>query len=332
MKNILMIATGGTIASKPTDHGLAPLISAEEILAAAPGLREVCGVEGVQLFDLDSTNMRPHNWLQIARCVEENYDRFDGFVVTHGTDTLAYTAAALSYLVQRSIKPIVFTGAQKSIFTQDTDARRNLLDAFCYAADARSHGVCVVFDGKVIAGTRARKMRTKSLNAFASVDYPELAVLQDGRVLRYFYEPEMQPRPSFYRSLNERVFDLKLVPGISAEIFDFLAPRIDALIIESFGVGGVPCYGDEDFLTAIEKWQGAGKTLVVTTQVPYEGSDLGVYQVGVKVKEAYDVIEAYNMTLEATVTKLMWILAQTDDPQRVREMFYTPVAHDLLLF
>ena len=332
MKEILMIATGGTIASKPTQQGLAPQLSAEEILACVPGLADICRVESRQLFDLDSTNMCPGHWLQLAACIEENYGRFDGFVVTHGTDTLAYTAAALSYLVQRSIKPVVITGAQKSIYTEDTDARRNLLDAFCYASDARSHGVCVVFDGRVIAGTRARKMRTKSMNAFQSVDYPELACVRDGRVLRYFYEPEMQPRPTFYRALNERVFDLKLVPGASADIFEFLEPRIDALIIESFGVGGVPCYGDEGFLTAIERWRAAGKTLVVTTQVPFEGSDLGVYQVGARVKEKYDVIEAYNMTLEATVTKLMWILAQTNDAQRVREMFYTPVAHDLLLF
>ena len=105
-------------------------------------------MESRQLFDLDSTNMRPEHWLQIAACIEEDYDRYDGFVVTHGTDTLAYTAAALSYLVQRSIKPVVLTGAQKSIYTEDTDARRNLLDAFTYASDARSHGVCVVFDGQ----------------------------------------------------------------------------------------------------------------------------------------------------------------------------------------
>ena len=332
MKDILMIATGGTIASEPTEHGLRPMLSGEEILRciSMPGWDNV--IETAQLFDLDSTNMRPEHWLKIAACIEENYARYDGFVVTHGTDTLAYTAAALSYLVQRSIKPVVLTGAQKSIYTEDTDARRNLLDAFGYASDARSHGVCVVFDGRVIAGTRARKMRTKSMNAFQSVDYPELAAVRDGRVLRYFYEPEMQPRPTFYRALNERVFDLKLVPGTRADIFAFLEERIDALIIESFGVGGVPCYGDEDFLTAIERWRAAGKTLVLTTQVPFEGSDLGVYQVGARVKEKLDVIEAYNMTLEATVTKLMWILAQTSEPRRVREMFYTPVAHDLLLF
>ena len=175
-------------------------------------------------------------------------------------------------------------------------------------------------------------MRTKSMNAFQSVDYPELACVRDGRVLRYFYEPEMQPRPTFYRALNERVFDLKLVPGASADIFEFLEPRIDALIIESFGVGGVPCYGDEGSSPPSSAGAPPARRWSDTTQVPFEGSDLGVYQVGARVKEKYDVIEAYNMTLEATVTKLMWILAQTNDAQRVREMFYTPVAHDLLLF
>ncbi len=332
MKDVLLIATGGTIASKPSAQGLVPAMAGEEILEKVPALRERLRIESVELFDLDSTNMRPENWLGIARAVEENYERFDGFVVAHGPDTLSYTAAALSYLVQRSRKPIVLTGSQKSIFNEDTDARRNLQDAFAYAADPRSHGVTVVFDGKVIAGTRARKMRTKSMNAFSSVDYPELAALRDGKVLRYFDEPEPEMQPRFFRALNERVFVLKLIPGMDADIFRYLEGRMDALIIESFGVGGVPHYGHEDFLTAIERWCRAGKTLVFTTQVPYEGSDMSVYQVGLKVKEKYDVIEAYNMTLEATVTKLMWILAQTRNPQRVRELFYTPIAHDLLLF
>lgn len=331
MRKILMIATGGTIASKSTEHGLAPQLSAEEILSCVPQLAEICQVDSLQLLDLDSTNMRPEHWLKIAETIEKNYEMYEGFVVTHGTDTLSYTAAALSYLIQRSIKPVVLTGSQKSIYIEDTDARRNLFDAFLYASDARSHGVSVVFDGKVITGTRARKMYTKSMNAFSSVDYPELSKILDGKILRYFYEPEMQPRPSFYRALNERVFVLKLIPGLQSEIFEYLEPRYDAVILEGFGVGGVPSYGSEDFLNAIRRFCEAGKTLVLTTQVPHEGSDLGVYQVGARVKENSEVIEAYNMTLEATVAKLMWILGFTSDPSRVREMFYTPVAHDLLL-
>lgn len=332
MKRILMIATGGTIASEQTACALRPMLSAEQILKyiSMPGWENT--IDTIELFNLDSTNMRPQNWLEIARCVEDHYALYDGFVVTHGTDTLAYTASALSYLIQRAKKPVVLTGAQKSISTQDTDARRNLADAFFYAADARSHGVCVVFDGRVIAGTRARKMRTKSRNAFSSVDYPEIAAVRDGKILRYFYQPEYAQTPVFSHALNDRIFVLKLFPGIDARILDDLLPRVDALVIESFGVGGIPTYaGAADFLKPLTHFCAEEKTVVIATQVPFEGSDLGVYQVGFQIKERFDVIEAYNMTLEAAVTKLMWILAKTRDPQTVRTLFYTPVANDLLV-
>ena len=124
MKRILMIATGGTIASKETAEGLAPALSSQELLACVPEVAKACSVQTVQPFNLDSTNVRAGHWLDIARIIEENYDGFDGFVVTHGTDTMAYTAAALSYLVQNSAKPIVLTGSQKSVYSRDTDARK----------------------------------------------------------------------------------------------------------------------------------------------------------------------------------------------------------------
>lgn len=163
MKDILLIATGGTIASRLTQDGLAPQLCAGDILDCVPSLQKLCRIDALQLMNIDSTNMSPDQWLTIAACVRENYDRYDGFVITHGTDTMAYTAAALSYLIQRSRKPIVLTGSQKSIYSEDTDARRNLYDAFLAAQDDVLFGVLLVFDGHVIAGTRARKMRTKSL-------------------------------------------------------------------------------------------------------------------------------------------------------------------------
>lgn len=331
MKRILMIATGGTIAAKPTEDGLTPLLTPEELLESVPGIASLCAVETVRPMNLDSTNMSPEHWLVLARCIEREYDRFDGFVIVHGTDTMAYTAGALSYLIQRSPKPIVLTGAQRSIHMRETDARVNLQDAFTYAVDPQSHGVVIVFDGKVITGTRARKSRTKSFSAFASVDYPELAIIMDGKILRYINEPETCDRPEFSRRLNPRVALLKLIPGMDAGVLDYLRAHYDALVIESFGVGGVPYYEGEHFMDAIQAWCAEGKTVVMTTQVPHEGSDMALYQVGQKVKSRYEVIEAYNMTLEAVVTKLMWILAQTKDPKAVRERFYTPVAHDLLL-
>ncbi len=329
MKHILLLATGGTIASKPSQEGLAPGIDSKELLECVPEAADICRITAEQLFTLDSSNVHAVHWLAMAEQIEKNFEDYDGFVITHGTDTMAYTAAALSYLIQYSPKPVLITGSQKSIYERDTDARRNLLDALLYASDERSHGVAVVFDGKVIIGTRARKMRTRSFNAFSSIDYPELAVIREGRVIPYI-EPPKPASPVFYREMDPKVFVLRLVPGQDGDIFDYLAERYDAVVVEGFGMGGLPLYEDGKLLEAVKRFTRAGKTLVMTTQVPHEGSDLGVYQVGVKVKNEIEMIEAHTMTIEAIVTKLMWALGQTKDPRQARRLFCRPVAKDLL--
>ena len=266
MKKILLIATGGTIASKDTSAGLTPAISSRELLSYVPEIAEAAEVTAVQPFNLDSTDICARHWLEIARIIEEKYAAFDGFVVTHGTDTMAYTAAALSYLVQNSPKPIVFTGSQKSVYLRDTDARKNLADAFFYCADGRACGVKLVFDGKVILGTRAKKTHTHSYNAFTSIDFPEIAILREGKPFYYIPEEKPQTLPVFYRKLNERVFVLKLIPGISPDIFDYLEGHCDGLIVESFGSGGVPDYGGDAFFLRMKgrrwcsrrRWNGRG--------------------------------------------------------------------------
>ena len=332
MKKILLIATGGTIASRPTEGGLAPRLRAEDILSCVPALASLCKIDAMQLMNIDSTNMSPDNWLRIAACVRDNYDRYDGFVITHGTDTMAYTASGLSYLIQDSAKPIVLTGSQRSIYDQETDARRNLYDAFLAAQDDTLCGVLLVFDGRVICGTRARKTRTKSMNAFSSIDYPELALMRDGRILHYIRSAKPAGLPAFYDRLNARVFVLRLIPGMNPEVLRLLLPHYDALVIESFGVGGLPCYEQEDFLAAVHAWSEEGKPIVITTQVPHEGSDLGVYQVGARAATLPGVLQAQTMTIESVVTKLMWILSQTRDLNTLSQLFYTPVAYDLLRF
>ncbi len=329
MKKILLIATGGTIASKTTENGLVPQITSEEILGFVPETAEICTVETLQLFNLDSTNLCYRHWLAMADTIEKHYQDYDGFVITHGTDTMAYSAAALSYLIQNSSKPIVLTGSQKSIYSRDTDARENLLSAFIYAADDHACGVRIVFDNKVILGTRARKTRTKSYNAFSSIDYPEIARLRN-RTVYYYIEEKNIGQPVFYHTLNPKIFVLKLIPGVDPSIFSYIQAHYDALIIESFGVGGLPCYDSADFTDAIRSFLESGKTIVMTTQVPHEGSDMGVYEVGHRVKQAYDLIEAYDMTIEAVTAKLMWILALTSDRKEIRSLFYQPVAHDLI--
>lgn len=326
-KRILLIATGGTIASKKSDNGLKPQITPEELLEYIPQGREICEIEVMQLLNIDSSNMEPVHWKQMVRAIRGHYERFDGFVIAHGTDTMAYTAAALSYMIQNTDKPVVITGAQKPIDLEITDAKSNLIDSFLYAADEESQGVQIVFDGKVIAGTRAKKMRSKSYNAFSSIDYPETAILR-GRQVVYYIPEHVTGAPEFYDRLDPGVFVLKLIPGIDAGIFDYLKAHYRALVIESFGVGGLPCYGDESFYHAVRDWVQSGRVIVMTTQVPHEGSDMEVYQVGHRAKRELGLIEAYSMTSEAVVTKLMWILGQTDDYAEICRLFRTPVQKD----
>ena len=332
MKRILMLATGGTIASRESGQGLSPAITSEEILSYVPAVGQLCQVKTLQLMNLDSTNVGPSHWLEMAGAVASHYQEYDGFVITHGTDTMAYTAAALSYLIQNSPKPVVLTGSQKSICLYDTDARTNLYHAFLYAADPDSHDVCLAFDGKVILGTRARKERTKSYNAFSSVDYPEIAVIRDGRLTRYLapqnYASDAQP--SIYNSLEDRVLLLTLIPGMGAQALEQLKDSYRAVILQSFGVGGLPGGGNGPLARAMGEWMAAGRTIVMMTQVPYEGSDMSVYQVGQQVKAKYPLLVAYNMTLESAATKLMWVLGQTDCQEEVRKLFYRPVQHDLI--
>ncbi len=328
MKKILMIATGGTIASKETEEGLAPAISSQELLSCVPEVAEACSVDTVQPFNLDSTNVRAPHWLQIADIIERNYGIYDGFVVTHGTDTMAYTAAALSYLIQNSSKPIVLTGSQKSVYSRDTDARRNLSDAFLFCADDNSYGVRIVFDGSVILGTRAKKTRTRSFNAFSSIDFPAVAVMREGWPFYYIKGAKPQGGPVFYHSMDENVFVLKMIPGLSADIFDYLEGHCDGLIIESFGAGGLPNYADDAFFTRLKGYLAKGKLAVLTTQAEHEGSAMDKYAVGRRLRSCGRVLEARCMTLEAIVAKLMWILSFAHG-DRAEQLFYTPVENDI---
>ncbi len=329
MKHILMITTGGTIASSNSHDGLSPAISSDELLFHIPEVRNACDVSTVQLYNLDSTNMRPEYWLSIACYIRDNYERYDGFVITHGTDTMAYASAMLHYLIENSKKPIVLTGAQIPIEQRDTDARENLLDAFNYASDDGAMGVHIVFNGKIIAATRARKTRTKSFNAFSSIDYPEIGFIRNG-VVKYYIKEEIHGELRFYDKIDPNVTVVKLIPGMSADIFDYVAKHSHAVIIESFGVGGIPYYDNDEFVEKIEQMLATGVRIVITTQVPHEGSDMKVYQVGLRIKQKYELPEAYDLTTEAVVAKVMWALPQTDSAQSFKQLFLTPIGNDMI--
>ena len=327
MKKILIIGTGGTIASKPSADGLTPDLDSKQLIDSIPSISDICDVDCIQAFSLDSTNVRPDHWLVLAEIITENYDRYDGFVITHGTDTMAYTAAGLSYLIQNSKKPIVLTGAQKPIGEEITDAKRNIIDALVYAVDEGSHGVVVVFSGAVICGTRARKNYSKRFMAFGSINFPELARVENGRVIRYVPEP-YSGETVFYDNLNANVGLLKLTPGMRNDVMRYAIDRYDGLVVESFGVGGLPEYSD--FYQQIKRAVERRKLIVMTTQVPNEGSDLSVYRVGSILKNSLRVLEAHDMTSEAVLAKLMWVLGETDDFDRAEALFYRPVHHDTL--
>jgi len=331
MKKLLILATGGTIASVKTPHGLIPALTSEELLSFLPEIGDNFELTTKAICNLDSTNITPEHWLTIANAIREEYSNYDGFVITHGTDTLAYTAAALSYLIQDSPKPIIITGAQKPIGSEITDAKANLRDTILYAADPDSCGVCVVFDGKVIQGTRAKKTKTKSFAAFDSINYPYLAQMHDGRIIRYVKENKSLKTVKFYDKLNEKVFLLKLTPGISPYLLDAIFDYYDCIVIESFGSGGIPISLQDKLFSLLQQYPPEEKVLVMTTQVTYEGSNVGVYEVGRKMSSQFRILEAKDMTMEAVIPKLMWILADKGQAfDEIEKRFYECVEFDTL--
>ena len=212
------------------------------------------------------------------------------------------------------------------------------MDSLRFASDDRAHGVNIVFGGNAIAGTRAKKERSKSYNAFSSINYPNVAALCDGRIVFYIDDKDRIAGPTvFYHTLNEKVLLLKLMPGMDGSVLERLFPYYDAVVIEAFGVGGLPEYGQVPFYAEIRRWTDAGKIVMMATQVTHEGSDMEVYRVGRVIKEDFHLMEAYDMTLEATVTKVMWALGQAgkcEPPKRLeqfRRLFYGTINHDMLL-
>ena len=329
MKKILLITTGGTIACIKTSKGLIPHATPMELLKEVEIINTFCIPTGINLMCIDSTDMLPSDWIKIAECIKENYNSYDGFVICHGTDTLSYTASALSYLIQNSSKPIVLTGAQKPISTDSTDARNNLIDSFRYASSTYARGVVIVFDGKVIAGTKAQKIRSKSFNAFNSINFPEIAKIVDGHIFQYIYD-ETKKDVKFYNTLNEKVSIVTLTPGMNKNIIDAYFREFDAVIVSSYGTGGIPNRENYSILETIEYWLKKGKILVMATQVQQEGSDMSIYHVALRTKEKLSFLEAFDMNLPSVLTKMMWILSVTNKMDEIKELFYKTINYDIL--
>lgn len=336
MKKLLLIATGGTIACSDHGAGLTPTFNIEELLSFVPEVAKICDLTGKHIMNIDSTNMNPEFWIQIGEVIKENYEAYDGFVITHGTDTMAYTSAGLSYLLQNHRKPIVVTGAQYSIEEFGSDAKQNLSDAIRYALEGVP-GVFVAFDGKIINGTRAMKVKTKSLDAFQSVNYPYVAKVKYGKVyhdgiLRSRYLEKLENlevgKLNFDKNLCTEVMVLKLFPGIEPVIFDLIKGVYKGLIIESFGIGGIP-FENHNIISKVKELVDEGMPVVVTTQCLEEGIDFEVYEVGKKLVES-NIIIAKDMNTEAIVAKMMWALAKGESMAEVKHLIEKPIMDDCM--
>jgi len=335
MKRILLVATGGTIASQNTGDGLAPNITPNGLIDYIPEVKDICEIETLQVLNIDSTNMQPEFWPIIVESIKKNYYNYDGFVISHGTDTMAYTASAISYMIQNSDKPIILTGSQKPIDLPDTDAKSNLYHAFLTASSDEVSGVHIVFDSKVIVGTRGRKYRSKSFAAFDSINLPFAYEIIDNKLIKNndldldIDILKTKEEVTFYEDIFPNIFLLKLTPGMDPDVLDYIGEKYAGVVIESYGVGGIPFNDKRNFLEKLGSLTEKGKTVVIATQVTYEGSDMGIYEVGLKALNNYKILQAYDMTVESAIAKLMWILPREKEYDKIKELFYTKINNDI---
>ena len=330
---ILLITTGGTIATTETKKGPTPKYLGDTFLSEVPEIKDYCRIASKSLINIDSVNMQYQHWAEIAQAIADNYQDYEGFVITHGTDTMAYTASALSYMLKNLNKPVVLTGGQKSIEQKSSDSHRNFIDAVRFASEGLE-GVYIVFGRRVIAGTRATKLKTKSYDGFISVNYPYIAKLMGDKIIysKNCFSPEVTRNISEDLILNTNfcpeILLIKLTPNFKLEFFDVVAELYKGFVIEGFGNGGVPFENNENIFTRINKLACSNKPVVLTTQCLEEGTNLGRYPLQEKISKS-DIIDGRDMTTEAILTKLMWALGKTKDIEEIKELFYQPVMDDV---
>jgi L-asparaginase len=315
---VLLITTGGTIASSQGARGLSPQNGSEQIFEKLLfSLNTKYSIKVLPLFSKDSTNITPDDICRMADTVARNNSLYDAFVITHGTDTLAYTSAGLSCMLQNFHKPLIITGSQLPLDTQDSDGPKNLIDSFTAAA-GNIRGCFVVFNGKLISGDRAVKIRTRSFDAFDSPGEPLPGHIKNETLtLADHFKKKISTLKTHKKEMRlcqntlcKSVFLLKITPALDSAIFDFIAEHYKGVVIEAFGLGGIP---ERDGITEkIQLLTSRGIPVVIISQCLYEGIDLSVYQVGQKLKES-SVINGGVMHAESAVLKLMWALEHKKD-------------------
>lgn len=316
MASFLVVSTGGTIASRAGSNGLTPSLPGEELLSFADGVELFGDITVLDLFSKDSSNMSPEDWKMIAACLRAEETNYDGFLVLHGTDTMAYSASALSFLLPGFAKPVVLTGSMEPIGVPGSDAEDNILCAFSFLSglhDRGRRGVSIAFHNRLIHGPRSQKILSHETTAFSSINYPHLGCRKNGEVFLE-HTPRLQesyPVDVSSMELETSIFLVTLFPGFrSRYLFHLADAEPKAIVLEALGLGGVPYLG-ENLLPPIAMFREQDIPVVITTQCVYGGVDLSVYEVGRRTLEL-GVISGKDMTREAIITKLMTVLKNTD--------------------
>ena len=327
---VLLIYTGGTIGMNrnPQTGALEPL-DFEHLLLFVPELRQFDMQIDVHQFNppIDSSDMSPQLWTDLSHVIADNYDQYDGFVVLHGTDTMAYTASALSYMLENLTKPVIFTGSQLPIQQLRTDGKENLITSIEIAAakddegHARVPEVGIYFNGSLLRGNRTTKQSADEFKAFESFNYPHLAdagvniTFHQERILKPDWNKPMTP----HFRLDNNVIIFSLFPGIREDLIRHIihTPNLKAIVMRTFGSGNAP--QRTWLLNALREGTRNGKVIVNISQCMQGMVEMGRYDTGFHLKEA-GVVSGYDSTVESAVTKLMFLQSHYDDPQKVREM------------
>lgn len=325
-KHILILLTGGTLAMIEK-NGILTTASNKDILKKVPDLDEIAHIEVVELYNIDSSNIQVHHWQKLADTIYKNIDNYDGFVVIHGTDTMVYTASALSFMLSNLSKPVILTGSQKPIADILSDAKNNLLYAV-HMATLEIPEVCIYFDYTLFRGNRTIKASSTQFAAFDSPNYPALVKAGIDTEIR----SKLIQKPSglfqVLSDYDDQVMVIRLFPGMGVDGLDYLCKtNIKGFIIQAFGMGNVP-NEDKSIIPFIEKATKAGKLVAISSQSPQGMVDLTRYETANQAEKA-GALSCRDMTIETSIVKMMFLFGQFQNVEAVRSNFQKSLAGEI---